>query len=67
MLIPKGTYSASKRALEVIAETMRLELKPFGVDVLSVVTGAVKSQGQTYFGDFALPENSLYKPIEDSV
>ncbi|KAF2686804.1 NAD(P)-binding protein [Lentithecium fluviatile CBS 122367] len=62
-----SAYAASKRSIEIIAETLRLELKPFGVDVLSVVTGAVKSMGQTYFDDFALPENSLYKPIEDII
>ncbi|CAG9988893.1 unnamed protein product [Clonostachys byssicola] len=62
-----GTYSASKRGMEVVADTLRLELAPFGVDVLEVVTGAVKSRGQTYFGDFKLPENSLYKKIEPTI
>jgi 1-acylglycerone phosphate reductase len=32
-----------------------------------VVTGAVISKGQTYFDDFSLPENSLYKRIEDTI
>ncbi|KAI1800745.1 putative hydroxybutyrate dehydrogenase [Daldinia bambusicola] len=62
-----GTYSASKRSLEIAAETLRLELAPFGVDVLEVVTGGVKTMGQTYFGDFQLPEQSLYKSVEDTV
>ncbi|KAK5997454.1 Short-chain dehydrogenase PC-15 [Cladobotryum mycophilum] len=62
-----GTYSASKRALEVVADTLRLELAPFNVDVLEVVTGGVKSQGQTYFGDLKLPSQSLYKSIEPIV
>ncbi|KAI1471053.1 putative hydroxybutyrate dehydrogenase [Daldinia caldariorum] len=31
-----GTYSASKRSLEIVAETLRLELAPFGVDVLEL-------------------------------
>lgn len=64
---PKGTYSASKRSLELAAETLRLELAPFGVDVLEIVTGAVETRGQTYFGDFKLPEKSLYKSIEDVI
>lgn len=32
-----------------------------------IVTGAVISKGQTYFGNFALPENSLYKRIEGTI
>ncbi|CAH0034019.1 unnamed protein product [Clonostachys rhizophaga] len=60
-----GTYSASKRGMEVVADTLRFELAPFGVDVLEVVTGGVKSRGQTYFGDFKL--SSLYKKIESTV
>ncbi|KAK2603637.1 hypothetical protein QQS21_004218 [Conoideocrella luteorostrata] len=62
-----GTYSASKRALEIVADTLRLELAPFGVDVLEVVTGGIKSQGQTYFGDLKLPPQSLYKSIEGTI
>jgi len=34
-----GTYAASKRSIELIAETLRLELSPFHVKVLSIVTG----------------------------
>ncbi|KAI1741313.1 hypothetical protein F4680DRAFT_416405 [Xylaria scruposa] len=59
-----GTYAASKMSMEIAAETLRLELAPFGVNVLEIVTGAVKSMGQTYFGDFRLPQQSLYKSIE---
>ncbi|KAI0139832.1 hypothetical protein GGR57DRAFT_488490 [Xylariaceae sp. FL1272] len=59
-----GTYAASKMSLEIVAETLRLELAPFGVNVVEIVTGGVKSQGQTYFNDFKLPEDSLYKPVE---
>ncbi|KAF2176853.1 putative hydroxybutyrate dehydrogenase [Zopfia rhizophila CBS 207.26] len=62
-----GTYSASKRSIEIIADHLRLEVQPFGVNVMMVVTGAVISKGQTYFGDFALPEDSLYKRIEGTI
>jgi 1-acylglycerone phosphate reductase len=47
-----------------VAETLRLEIEPFGVKTIQVVTGAVKSNGQTYFEDWKLPEDSLYKEIE---
>ncbi|KAF2474019.1 NAD(P)-binding protein [Lindgomyces ingoldianus] len=62
-----GTYAASKRSIEIVAETLRLELKPLGVDVLCAVTGGVKSAGQTYFDDLKLPETSLYKTIEKTI
>lgn len=37
------------------------------MDVLEVVTGGVKTRGQTYFGNFKLPDQSLYKNIEDVI
>ncbi|KAL4936181.1 hypothetical protein BDV06DRAFT_228134 [Aspergillus oleicola] len=62
-----GTYSASKRSLEIVADTLRLELAPFRVRVVSIVTGPVKTLGQSHFDDLTLPENSPYKPIEDKI
>ncbi|OJJ98504.1 hypothetical protein ASPACDRAFT_1871978 [Aspergillus aculeatus ATCC 16872] len=62
-----GTYAASKRSLEIMAETLRLELAPFHVRVLSIVTGGVQTLGQSHFDDFALPEGSIYKPVEDTI
>ncbi|AEO70552.1 f70860f3-57bc-4a17-a497-b85ae4cbfba3 [Thermothielavioides terrestris] len=63
----QGVYAASKRSAEIIAETMRLELAPFHVKVLSVVTGAIKTKGQSHFDDWKLPEASLYLPIEATI
>ncbi|KAK6597195.1 hypothetical protein ACHAO1_005214 [Botrytis cinerea] len=62
-----GLYAASKRSLEILSETLRLELQPFGVHVSSIVTGAVQTNGQTYFEDWKLPRDSLYKPIESTI
>ncbi|PSN72110.1 hypothetical protein BS50DRAFT_657926 [Corynespora cassiicola Philippines] len=61
------TYSASKRMTKIISQSLRLEVEPFDVKVLSVVTDAVLSNGQTYFGDLALPEGSLYKHMEGTI
>ncbi|KAJ6102042.1 Hydroxybutyrate dehydrogenase [Penicillium sp. IBT 16267x] len=58
-----GVYGASKRSLEHISEVLRLELDPFQVKVLSIVTGGVASSNQAS-GDIVLPSSSLYKPIE---
>lgn len=58
-----GTYAASKMSEEIIAETLRLELAPFGVKVLSIESGALRTMGQTYFDDWKLPAHSLYEPL----
>lgn len=52
---------------EIMAETLRLELAPFGVKVLSVVSGALKTMGQTHFDSWKLPVDSLYKPVEETI
>ncbi|KAH7007969.1 uncharacterized protein B0I36DRAFT_404459 [Microdochium trichocladiopsis] len=61
-----GGYAASKAACEVMSETMRHELKPLGVKVLTVLTGAVKTK---IFANAptppALPEDSLYLAASD--
>ncbi|GAB1315265.1 NADPH-dependent 1-acyl dihydroxyacetone phosphate reductase [Madurella fahalii] len=63
----QGVFAASKRSAEIMAETMRLELAPFHVKVLSVVTGALKTKGQSHFDDWKLPEGSLYLPVEETI
>ncbi|KAL2849807.1 putative hydroxybutyrate dehydrogenase [Aspergillus pseudodeflectus] len=62
-----GVYGASKRSLEIITETLRIELAPFGVRVATLVTGAVESQGKTHSDGLTLPEDSLYKSIEEDI
>lgn len=65
----EGALAGSKRSLEILMETLRVELQPFGVSVLSVVNGTVKSNGQNWkhFEDWKLPENSIYKPVEELI
>jgi NAD(P)-dependent dehydrogenase (short-subunit alcohol dehydrogenase family) len=38
-----GSYAASKHALEAVADTLRVELRPFGVDVALVQPGTIKT------------------------
>ncbi|MCJ1326112.1 hypothetical protein MMC10_002776 [Thelotrema lepadinum] len=62
-----GSYAASKRSMEIMSDTMRVELAPFDVKVQALVTSSVKTEGLTYFGNFKLPEDSLYKSIEATI
>jgi NAD(P)-dependent dehydrogenase (short-subunit alcohol dehydrogenase family) len=38
-----GAYAASKHALEAIADTLRIELRPFGIEVSLVQPGTIKT------------------------
>jgi 1-acylglycerone phosphate reductase len=39
----QGAYAASKAAAASLTENLRLELQPFGIKVINIVTGSVKS------------------------
>lgn len=62
---PIGIYSSSKAALLALSETLRLELKPFGVQVLSVMTGAV--QTMIFQENYRLPPDSAYVAWEKQI
>lgn len=46
-----------------MGETLRLELAPFHVRVLTLVTGRVDADIYTKAGEFELPANSIYTRI----
>jgi short-subunit dehydrogenase len=59
-----GAYCATKAAVSLLSDSLRMELAPFGVSVVVVQPGAIKSS----FGDAAAKsigrcENSVYAPI----
>ncbi|RAL63316.1 hypothetical protein DID88_004392 [Monilinia fructigena] len=58
-----STYNASKAALHAYSRTLRLELAPFSVRVMVVVTGGVQSNIARV--QRILPPSSLYLEIED--
>jgi 1-acylglycerone phosphate reductase len=56
-------YNASKAALHAYSQTLRLELAPYNVQVLVVITGGVKSNiART---ERILPDSSLYLEIKE--
>ena len=60
-----SVYNASKAALHAYANTLRVEMAPFGVKVITIVTGGVKSRIAAHV-TYILPENSVYAPVEEN-
>ncbi|KAK2599106.1 NADPH-dependent 1-acyl dihydroxyacetone phosphate reductase [Conoideocrella luteorostrata] len=57
-----SAYNASKAALHAYGDCLRMELKPLGVDVLTIITGGVKSNIVRETSP-TLPDNSRYLPV----
>ncbi|KAK9372467.1 uncharacterized protein V1513DRAFT_384756 [Lipomyces chichibuensis] len=62
-----GIYTASKSALTTISETLRLEMAPFGVKVLTVMSGTVDSNFFRNVLQYKLPSTSRYILAEESI
>ncbi len=64
-----GTYSATKFALEALSDALQMELAPFGIQVVLVEPGAIKTRfddtaqtlAQNILLNSASPYRSLYK------
>ncbi|KAJ7167212.1 NAD-P-binding protein [Mycena crocata] len=57
-----AAYNTSKAALHSFCNTARVELAPFNVKVLNILSGGVKSNISRGGG---IPDDSLYKGMED--
>ncbi len=69
-LVYSGMYNASKAALRSLSEALRVELMPFDVKVILVITGIVKTRlfkNLLNKEELCLPGNSLYIPIKEQV
>jgi NAD(P)-dependent dehydrogenase (short-subunit alcohol dehydrogenase family) len=66
-----GTYSATKFALEALSDALRLELKPFGIQVVAVEPGAIKTHfgetAQSHARDILANSVSPYRPLYQKV
>ncbi|PCG98729.1 Glucose/ribitol dehydrogenase [Penicillium occitanis (nom. inval.)] len=61
----QGPYNASKAALSQYSKTLRLEVKPFNIEVIEIVTGFVQSN--ILHHGLCAPETSPYLPIKGVV
>jgi NAD(P)-dependent dehydrogenase (short-subunit alcohol dehydrogenase family) len=62
-----GAYAASKAGLNRVSETLRIELAPFGVTVLTVIIGGAATEFITNEAPRAIPKGSRYAPIGDEI
>lgn len=70
MSIPfQAVYNASKSAMSRFSDTLRLELQPFGVSVVELRTGGVKTNvvKNVQAKQPVLPEMSIYSPAKKVV
>lgn len=59
-----GVYCASKAALHILSDAMRMELAPFGVRVVTIQPGGIASKfGATGESHVRLAPDSIYSPI----
>lgn len=70
MAMPFGSvYNASKAAMSIFSDCMRLELQPFNIKVVNLKTGAVKTNIITKLAAKQpdLPKQSIYYPARETL
>lgn len=60
-------YASSKAAVNQVSETLRLELEPLGVRVLTVHAGSVATEFTGNAKPLSLREDSRYLPIQKTI
>lgn len=66
----QSAYNASKSAMVMFSDTQRLELEPFGITVVDVKAGTVKSNIMKTHKEMtqaSLPKGSIYEPTKEAV
>jgi len=63
-----GAYCSSKAAVHSLTDALRMELLPFGIHVVAIQPGGVRSSfGQHAEASIRLPENSLYQVVASGI
>ena len=62
-----GVYDSSKAAVTILSETLRLELAPLGVTVITGMLGSIESNIHVNDSWQGVPESSRYKSVEAQI
>lgn len=63
-----GSYCSTKAAVHAMTDALRLELRPFGINVIKVLPGAIRSNfGSTTTEKLGAQEWNLYKPFTAAI
>ncbi|KAI4727251.1 hypothetical protein E4T49_05015 [Aureobasidium sp. EXF-10728] len=62
-----GVYSSSKVAAKQISETLRVEMQPLGVNVITAMVGAVHTPIHDKAGELVLPAGSYYQSVRETI
>ncbi|EEF28812.1 short-chain dehydrogenase ptmH [Ricinus communis] len=63
-----GSYCASKAGVHAMTNTLRVELRPFGINVVLVIPGAIRSNfGRATSEELANQDWKLYKDFKDAI
>ncbi|KAJ5771950.1 hypothetical protein N7520_002479 [Penicillium odoratum] len=63
----QGYYNASKAAVAILTDQMRIEFSPWEVQAILVNTGGIKTKFFENLPSPVLPKNSLYYPAKDLI
>jgi 1-acylglycerone phosphate reductase len=62
-----GVYGSSKIAAQRLSDTLRIELEPLGIKVITGMIGAIHTPIHDNAGDLHLPEGSYYHVVKETI
>lgn len=63
----QGWYNATKASVAILSDNLRMELSPFKVKVVNVITGGIKTKFFNNLPVQKLPPNSYYEAARDAI
>ncbi|KAI1314093.1 hypothetical protein F5Y03DRAFT_336103 [Xylaria venustula] len=63
----QGVYNSSKASMTWLSETLRIELAPLDVRVVTAMVGEVATGFYEHAAPFSLPDSSPYKAVEATI